>query len=279
MQASINENRLDLEVIEPVIGHARPASALVWGQDHSLAAEKFSLLAHRLRRAKAKKPIQTVLITSAIAAEGKSTVALNLAGILARHGSRTLLIDTDLRVPDIHKMLGFDSLTGLGEVLSGHISLDRALRRVDPVGFYLLAAGARVGNPVPLLEGPAFRGILKQARESFEWIILDSPPLNPLADAQCVAPLSDGILLVVRWGITPRKELEQALAVLDESQLLGIVLNTFDDPQDLYYYSYYNKSGSAPDLPSSSALIDLNDHSGSGRPSPNQSETSTSKRG
>jgi capsular exopolysaccharide synthesis family protein len=273
MPAPIHEARLDLEVIEPVIGHACPASRLVWGQDHSVAAEKFRLLAHRLRRAKAKKPIQTVLVTSAVSAEGKSTIALNLAGILARHGSRTLLIDADLRAPAIHTIVGFDSLGGLSEVLSGHISLDRALRRVDPVGLYLLAGGARLGNPVPLLEGPAFPSILKQVRESFEWIILDSPPLNPLADAQCIAPLSDATLLVVRWGITPRRELEQALAVLDESHLLGIVINMFDNPQDPYY-AYYDKPGSAPELCSGSALIDLNDHSGCESASPNLSETS-----
>jgi len=279
MQPSINENRLDLQLIEPIIGHPRPVSALVWGQVHAVAAEKFSLLAHRLRRARAKKPIQTVLVTSAIKSEGKSTVALNLASILARHGSRTLLIDADLRVPDIHSMLGFDSLAGLGEVLSGLISLDRALRRVDPVGLYFLAAGAHVGNPIPLLEGLVFQRMLKQVRESFEWIILDSPPVNPLADAQCIAHLSDAILLVVRWGTTPRSALEQAVAVLDESHLLGIVLNTFDDPQDPYYYSYYDKSGAATELHSDSLTIDLNGHSGSGSPSPNQPGTSTEKRG
>lgn len=143
-------------------------------------------------------------------------------------------------------MLGVDPHPGLSEALAGRIELDRALRRVDPPGLYFLASGARTTNPIPLLQAPRFASVLQELRESFEWVILDSAPLNPVADSQCVASVCDATLLVVRWGVTPRNELEHAINALDGNSLLGIVVNMFDDPQDSNYYMYYYKSRQVP---------------------------------
>jgi len=233
-----NASPLDLDAVESIVCHAGAAGRLVWDQNFTPVAEKFSLLAHRLLRARRSKPIQVVLVTSAVPAEGKSTVAANLAGFLTRNGSHALLIDADLRKSDIHRKFGFDEIPGLGAVLNGELTLQQALRRLEPRGIYFLSAGAHIKNPVPLLEGEAFSALIDKVRESFEWIIIDSPPINRLVDAQCIANLADTTVLVVRWGFTPKEELNQAIATLGGLPLLGIVLNRFDDPQESYYYYY-----------------------------------------
>lgn len=256
MQTVMAPSRVDLERIRPVIAHPRSGAPLVWGKDHSVAAEEFRLLARRLHRYRVEKPIQSVLITSALPAEGKSTVALNLAATLERQGGRTVLIDTNLRGAEIHDILGLDAVPGLSEVLSGHIALDRALRRVDPLGLYFLASGDAVGNPVSLFETPEFPNLLKQVRQAFEWVILDSPPLNRLADSQCIAAACDATLLVVRWGFTPRTELEHVIALLDGYPVLGMVINTFYDPLDSYYDSHYENRKSLLAMASGPASMD-----------------------
>lgn len=240
------DGHLELDLVESIEHSSFLRRPLVWGEDHAAAAETFRLLAHRLHRARARKRFQTLLITSAIPSEGKSTVALNLSTVLAQNGLRTLLIDADLRVPDARKTFAFDSKSGLGAVLSGDLDLNKALRFVKPLDLYFLPAGERLKNPTPLLESPAFKSVLKRASDHFDWVIIDSPPLNPIADAHCIAFLADAILLVVKWGFTPKKQLEYALAALDGLPLLGMVLNNFDDPYDKYYYSYYNQPKALP---------------------------------
>ena len=201
-------------------------------------------MAHRIRMKKRQKPIKKILITSSIPGEGKTATAANLAIVLARSGRRVLLVDGDLRKPEIHNVLGVPSLPGLGEVLAGEASLEQALRCIDPLGLYCLPAGDPRSNPIPLLEGTALRNTLVAAEGAFEWVIIDSPPLNLLADAHCIASMADGVLLVVRWNFTPREELDHALTALKATPLLGLVLNGYDAPRDAYYYSKYSRSES-----------------------------------
>ena len=240
-----DDDHLDFNRVQPITSTSFLRRQLAWGQD-SVAAENFHLLAHRLHRARTRKSFQTVLITSAIPGEGKSTVALNLSGTLAQNGPRTLLIDADLRLPDARKAFAFDSGFGLGAVLAGEVSLNDALRFVAPLGVYVLPAGERVANPTPVLEGPAFKTLLKRARENFDWVIIDSPPLRPFADAHCIAFMAEAILLVVKWGFTPKRQLDHALKALDGLPLLGMVLNSFDDTSEKYYNSYYHESAALP---------------------------------
>lgn len=238
---------LDLQSVERITWSVNGDGRLLRGEDRGVVTEKYRLLAHRVQRARAARPIQTVLVSSAIPGEGKTTVAVNLASVMARNGCRVLLLDADMRAPDLPQALGLSGpLPGLSEVLSGEVSFEQALRCVKPLGLYLLAAGCPVSNPVPLLEGAVFANVLASARQVFEWVIIDSPPLVPVADASCVASAVDGILLVVRWGVTPREELDQALGALAGLPLLGLVLNTYDEPRQKSYYSYYTRSVPAP---------------------------------
>lgn len=244
-----NDRVLDLKTVEAVLSRIHPDSPVLPAQGQSGAAERFRLLSHRLRRARAQKALRTVLVTSSIPAEGKSTIALNLAAVLASGGASTLLVEADLRVPALHKTLGLTSMPGLSNILTGEAVFAPCVRRVDPMGFYFLQAGASVPNPLPLLESPAFKDVLARARAAFEWVVIDSPPLNPIADAHCVATDVDGILLVVRWGFTPKEQLKQAIDNLRGLPLLGSVINDFDEPQEPYYYSYNIRSEALPVLP------------------------------
>ena len=239
MRTATNGGRLDLPATQHVLCERPPDPRLVWEKDHRMAAEKYRLLAHRVRVKKAQKPILRILITSAVPGEGKTATAANLAIVLARNRQRVLLVDGDLRKPDMHDVMGLPAEPGLGEVLAGEASLDQALRCIDPVGLYCMPAGRSRDNPVSLLEGNALRDTLAATEEAFEWVIIDSPPLNQFADAHCIASVADGVVLVIRWNLTPREELERALTELKTMPLLGLVLNGCDESRQAYYYNYY----------------------------------------
>lgn len=237
---------LDLRAIERITWSGSGNPTLIRGAGHSIVTEQYGLLAHRIRRARLARPLQTLLVTSAVPREGKTTAAVNLASILARNGSSVLLLDADLRAPSLAKTMGLPSnLPGLGDVLSQEARIERCLRCVIPVGLYFLPAGRPSGNPLPQLQSGAFENLLARARQAFEWVVIDSPPLTPVADAHCLASLAEGILMVVRWGLTPRRELDRALDTLTGLPLLGLVLNAYDEPYQKEYYSYYARSVAA----------------------------------
>lgn len=246
MSPAIEKMPLDFQSIQKIPIEYGRESRIIRSQEHSVIAEKYRLMAHRLQRERQERSIQTVLVTSSIPAEGKTSIAANLAGSLTGNNSRVLLIDGDLRAPDLPAGLGLPSdLPGLTEVLAGDLPLVQALRCITPVGVYFLAAGRPPLEPAPLLESMNYQCLLATLRHHFDWIVIDAPPLAPFADAHCMASQADGILLVVRYGFTPRTELDHSLAALARLPLIGIVLNSFDEPHHEDYYSYY-KNGRAP---------------------------------
>lgn len=201
------------------------------------ALEKFRYLGHRLQQLRSKRTLSRVLVTSAIPKEGKTVVSVNLAAVLARGSSRVLLIDADMRQANVRGLLGEPSRTGLADLLEGRETLSSALRFIDLLGIFYLPAGFPSSNPVELLQGQRMRDLMQATAAAFDWVVLDSPPLNVFADAHCLAGLSDGTLLVVRSGVTPREGFEEAIAALDGSFLAGIVLNGCEDERrDRYYY-------------------------------------------
>ena len=147
MRTATASGQLDLQAVEHVICHRPPDLRLVWGEDQRIAVEKYLLLAHRLRMKKQQKPILKILITSAIPGEGKTVTAANLAIVLARTGRRVLLLEGDLREPNLHNVLGIPSQPGLGEVLAGEASLQQTLRCIDTLGLYCLLSLIHISEP------------------------------------------------------------------------------------------------------------------------------------
>jgi len=209
------------------------------GKEESLGAEKFRFLAVRLRQLRQSRPLKKVLITSTIPQEGKSMVAANLACTLARRKrQRTLLLEGDLRRPTIASEFGLGRIPGLCEWLSGQTK-GINLYRLESLGLWVLPAGAAPQNPLELMQSGKLSSLMDQLEASFDWIVIDSPPVLPLADASMWSRLADGILLVTRRGVTEKKQLQRGLASLDTKKLLGALVNGSTDVAHSDYYQRY----------------------------------------
>jgi len=208
----------------------RPENRIAgYGHDYELGAERFRFLHHRLVQLRNHRPVSKVLVTSSVPKEGKTLIAANLAVSLASNSRRVVLFDADMRHPSAHRALGLPPMAGLAEFLEGKAELGSFMRRVDPLGFYYLLAGKASGNPFELLESSRMRDLLQLATTAFDWVLMDSPPLLPFADAHHLALLADAVLLVARLGLTPRDMLRQVMGTLDSVQVAGVVLNAIDD--------------------------------------------------
>jgi capsular exopolysaccharide synthesis family protein len=207
-------------------------------------ADRFRYLRMRLREVKEAVNLRKLLITSPLPNDGKSTVALNLATALAEEGKRSvLLIEADLYHPTLIQRLGLQVRPGLGECLEKGLDPLSTLRRLQPLGWYLLPAGVLHGNPTELLQSEALPRLLQSLSPHFDWILIDTPPVAPLTDAVSLSRHCDAALLVVRAGCTPQDSVKEALTLLGPKHVLGIVFNAADGLSRLYskYYGYYAK--------------------------------------
>jgi capsular exopolysaccharide synthesis family protein len=218
-----------------------PSSRMVFlNEPDSLAAEKFRFLGVRLRQLQQSRPLKKVLVTSTIPEEGKSTVSANLAGVLARRKQSVLLIEGDLRRPTLAQQFGLGRLAGLGEWLqSGRQTVSNVYRLEGP-DFWFMPAGNPPENPLELLQSGRLSYLMGQLANLFDWIIVDSPPLLPLADTTVWSRVTDGTLLVAREGKSEKKHLQRGLEALKKSDLLGVVLNGCAHPDHKSYYQRYS---------------------------------------
>ena len=217
------------------------------GKEGSLGAEKFRFLAVRLRQLRQNRPLKKILITSTIPQEGKSTVAANLACTLARRkNQKTLLLDGDLRRPRIVTQFGLGKIPGLCEWLSGEAETINIFR-LESLGLWILPAGIAPQNPLELMQSGKLSLLMEQLEAWFDWIVIDSPPVLPLADASLWSRLADGILLVTRKGTTEKQQLQRGLEAIDKSKLLGALVNSSANAAHSDYYQRY--SSSTPDHP------------------------------
>lgn len=236
-----------------------PGSRLVCLSDtESLAAEKFRFLSVRLRQIQQSRPLKKILITSTIPEEGKSMVSSNLAAVLARRKQqRTLLLEGDLRRPVLGSRFGLGKLAGLTEWLQGPPKPMTSIYHLEGAGFWFLPAGHPAENPLELMQSGRLSTLIEQLTASFDWIIIDSPPVLPLADTSLWVRLADGVLLVAREGITRKRQLKRGLEALDQTKLLGMVLNSSTNSDHENYYQRYSpvattpQNGSQQDSPSS----------------------------
>lgn len=221
-----------------------PGSRIVVHSDpRSAGADRFRFLRMCLRELWSAGKLKSLLVTSPLPQDGKSTVAMNLATALAEEGKRTvLLIEADLHRPTLAEQLGVEMRAGLADCLEGGLNPFSALRRLEPLGWYFLPAGEPRSNPTELLQTEAFAGVLQKLSPHFDWILIDSPPVIPLTDALSLARQANATLLVAREGRTPGDAIEKAIAVLGRQRVLGIVLNAVEG-LDRLYSGYYGYSG------------------------------------
>ena len=202
----------------------------------SLAAEQYRQLRTRLSHAEGASTLRTVLITSPQKGEGKSVTAANLALTMAQElQRRVILVEADLRKPSLQHLFGLPPGPGLAEYLSGAVELKDVMRFLPDHNLTVIHAGSAPTNPAELLGSTAMRRLLDQLRTRFDRVLLDTPPVLPLADVAVLAPLVDGTLMVVRAGVTPKPAIENALRAFDSSRLLGVVLNESGMEQDYRY--------------------------------------------
>jgi capsular exopolysaccharide synthesis family protein len=207
----------------------------------SLAAEKFRFLGVRLRQLQQSRPsLKKVLVTSTIPEEGKSVVSANLAGVLARRKHKVLLVEGDLRRPVLAQHFGLGRLAGLAEWLQSGLQTASNIYRLGGPDFWLMPAGDPPANPLELMQSGRLSQLMSQLATLFDWIIVDSPPLLPLADTTVWARLTDGTLLVAREGKTEKAALQRGLEILKKSDLLGVVLNGCIHPDHQNYYQRYS---------------------------------------
>lgn len=221
---------------------AVPQNRLVSVMDNeSPAAEAFRLLGVRLRDFRRKRPLRSVLITSTIPQEGKSMVSANLACTLAlRVPEKTLLVEGDLRRPSLSQMFGIESVPGLSQWLAGERSLASCIYYLEAAGTWILPAGVSPSNPLELLQSGKLPKLMDELTARFEWVIVDSPPILPLADASVWMRSVDGVLLVARQGTTEKRQLERGIEAIESKKLIGALLNSSKNPAHSSYY-YYRK--------------------------------------
>lgn len=206
-------------------------------------SEAYRSIRTNLMFALAPREHKIVAVTSPNAADGKSLTAANIAMALAMMNKKVLFIDADLRKPVQHQRLKLENKVGLSEVL-GHMTTWQVARHLAPLpNMDVLTAGTCPPNPSELLASPAMKKLLEEAEQQYDYIIIDTPPVNVVSDALGLSDCIGGILMVARYYVTTTKELETALQAISVTgaTVLGLVLTEVDFKQGGYYKKYYKK--------------------------------------
>lgn len=208
------------------------------------AVEAYKIIRANLKFALLGREGRSIMITSPCPGEGKSTNCSNLGITLAETGSRVLLLDCDLRKPVMHKHFDRICSPGLSELLAGISSISEVTRVTDYQNLNLICGGVIPPNPAELLGSAAMGEILQSLCEDYEYVFLDAPPVNPLADALALSPLVDGVVVVVKQGSTTYPELNRALFSLKfaNAKVAGVILNQ-SKPKGRYRYIGGKKKG------------------------------------
>lgn len=226
------------EAVE-LVAHSRPKSEI---------AEAYRALRTSILLSNIGAPPKCILVTSALPQEGKTTTSINTAIVLAQKGAKVLLVDADLRRPNVHSKLGLRARGGLSTLLTGSDSMATVLVNSTEVpNLHVLPAGPPPPHPAELLGSHVMKDYLRQWREQFDHIIIDSPPCLSVTDAVLLSVEADAVALVLRSGHTPKEAVRRARNLLFQvkAKVLGVVVNAVDlHSPDMYYYSYASKYGS-----------------------------------
>ena len=214
----------------------------------SLSAEAYRSLRTSIKFSLIDKPIKTIVVTSSLAGEGKSTVVVNLAYSLSQDGARVLVIDCDLRKPSIHENFLLANEKGLTDVLFGKSDLKGVTQKIED-SLFLITAGTILPNPAEILGSKEMENLIKELKINFDYIIIDTPPILPVSDTLLLVSKADATLIVVKARKTKEKMVKESYERLIEAKanVIGTVLNESDKSLDNKYCGNYgdgkNKKG------------------------------------
>ncbi|MGP5415075.1 polysaccharide biosynthesis tyrosine autokinase [Brachybacterium paraconglomeratum] len=211
----------------PASRSGEDASRILVQNPYSVASESYRELRTNLQFVKLVENRRSVLVTSSLPGEGKSTATVNLAHVLAMSGARVLLVDADLRSPSVHRILGLEGDAGLTTVLIGQAQLEEVTQFAGIDGLDVITSGAIPPNPSELLGSPAMEDLLEQASNHYDVVLVDAPPLLAVTDAAVLSQAVGGVLVVAQSDRVRRAEFERALAKLEtvDANVVGLVLN------------------------------------------------------
>ncbi len=217
---------------------------IVANNPKSPPSEAFKALRTRVQYAKLEEnPIKTILLTSSVPSEGKTTISINLAGSLAQTDKKVLLLDCDLRKPRIHSVFDIDRYPGLSDYLFSNATLEEITRKSKVENLDVITSGTIPPNPSELLGSKQMKQFIERMKSIYDFIIIDSPPFISVTDAEILFRIADGTILVLRAGKTPGDAFYRTcekLMHLDQHNFLGVVFNNFSYKSAYgYYYNYY----------------------------------------
>lgn len=205
----------------------------------SIEAEAYRSLRTNIQYSSFDKKYQTLVVTSANPGEGKSTVSGNLALVLAQGESKVLLVDCDMRRPSVHKKFRISNTYGISDLLVGNKKMESVAHKYND-NLTIVPSGKIPPNPAEMLGSKAMTAFLEEMKKHFDYIVLDTPPLQAVADAQILSTKVDGSLIVVRAGVTKKDAVHDAVSIINKvnGNIIGTVLNAADNSKDKYYYYY-----------------------------------------
>ena len=210
----------------------------------SVAAEAYRSLRTNIQYSSFDKKYQTLVVTSANPGEGKTTVSGNLALVLAQGESKVLLVDCDMRRPSVHKKFRISNTYGISDLLVGNKKMESVAHKYND-NLTIVPSGKIPPNPAEMLGSKAMTAFLEEMKKHFDYIVLDTPPLQAVADAQILSTKVDGSLIVVRAGVTKKDAVHNAVSIINKvnGNIIGTVLNAADNSKDKYYYYYGDEEG------------------------------------
>lgn len=217
---------------------------IVANKPKSPPSEAFKALRTRIQYSKLEEtPLKTILLTSSVPSEGKTTISINLAGSLAQMEKKVLLLDCDLRKPRVHNVFEIDRFPGLSDYLFSNASLEEITRRTKLETLDVITSGTIPPNPSELLASKQMKDFLEKMKTKYDFIVIDSPPYISVTDAEILFRIADGTILVLKAGSTPSDAFyrtSEKLTNLDPHNFLGVVFNNFSFKSAYgYYYNYY----------------------------------------
>ncbi len=215
------------------------------GSDAAVVQNAAKTLLANVRFASVDKPVKSIVLTSSVPNEGKSTVAYQLAQAMASGGNRTLLIECDMRRRSLADMIGVRARYGIYAVLSGQVELSEAVVPTQHANLSFLDCEPHIPNPADLLASKRFLHLVGTVTADYDYIVFDTPPIGTFVDAAVIAAIVDATVLVVRERFAKRAEVLGAHEQLKkaDANVIGVVMNMVEAESSEYYYAYYNKDG------------------------------------